>query len=117
VRYVRVFVDDDAKRRFQDCEIEFSRAVFAPLAPPLDVAQAQPAREVLFVDFEAGWTDDAHLAPQRQWMFIMTGRGQTSASGEVRAWKAGQMFFLEDTTFPGHGTTIFEDATMGVVRL
>jgi quercetin dioxygenase-like cupin family protein len=117
VRYVRVFVDDDATTRFEDCEIEFAPAVFAPPAPPLGVAEAQAAREVLFVHFEAGWSDDAHPAPQRQWMFIMTGRGQTTASGEVRAWQAGDVFFLEDTTSPGHGTTVFEDATMGVVRV
>jgi quercetin dioxygenase-like cupin family protein len=117
VRYVRVFVDDEGRTRFEDCEIEFRSAVFAPPAPPLGVSLASPASEVLFVHFEAGWSDDAHPSPRRQWMFVLSGRGETTASGETRSWGAGDVFFLEDTTWPGHGTTVVAEATMGVVRV
>ena len=116
MRYVRVHNGDDGQARFEDCEVSFASAAFAPPAPPLDVSEAVPVREVLFTRFSAGWTDAAHPAPNRQWMFILSGRGNTSAGGETRSWAAGDVFLLEDTSPPGHATTVVEDAVIAVVR-
>jgi hypothetical protein len=49
-------------------------------------------------------------------MFVLSGRGETTAGGETRPWGPGQVFLLEDTAPPGHGTTIHEDALIAVVR-
>ena len=116
MRYIRVYNDADGRSRFEDCEISFASAVFAPPAPPLDVSTAVPAREMLFIQFAAGWTDPAHPSPARQWMFILSGRGETTAGDETRAWGPGVVFLLEDTSPPGHATTILEDAVLAVVR-
>lgn len=117
MRYTRIYTDDRGEARFQDCEISFTPADFVPPAPPLDVSPAAPMRELLFIRFSAGWTDAAHPAPARQWMFILSGRGETTAGGETRVWSAGDVFFLEDTEPPGHATTIVEDTTMAVARV
>ena len=116
MRYIHVFVDD-GRTRFEDCEVEFDPAVFAPPAPPLDVSKAVEARELLFIRFAAGWTDPAHPSPARQWMFVLSGRGESTAGDEVRSWGPGTVFLLEDTSPPGHGTTILEDAVLAVVRV
>ena len=116
MRYIRVYNGDDGESRFEDVEVAFASAVFAPPAPPLDVSTAVPARETLFIRFPAGWTDPAHPSPARQWMFVLSGRGETTAGGETRAWGTGDAFFLEDTEPPGHATTILEDAVLAVVR-
>jgi quercetin dioxygenase-like cupin family protein len=116
MRYIRVYNDDDGTARFSDGEVAFERADFAPPAPPLDVSSAAPAREMLFVRFPAGWTDPAHPSPARQWMFVLSGRGESTAGGETRPWGPGDAFLLEDTAPPGHGTTILEDAVLAVVR-
>jgi hypothetical protein len=50
-------------------------------------------------------------------MIIMSGRGETSAGGETRSWGPGDVLLLEDTTPPGHATTVLEDALIAVVRL
>jgi gentisate 1,2-dioxygenase len=49
-------------------------------------------------------------------MFILSGRGQTTAGDETVTWGPGDVFLLEDTSAPGHGTTILEDAVLAVVR-
>jgi hypothetical protein len=116
MRYIRVYNDDDNEARFEDLDVSFVRAGFAPPAPPLDVSEAAPVREVLFIHMPAGWTDPAHPAPTRQWMFVLSGRGNTTAGGETRPWAAGDAFLLEDTSPPGHATTVVEDAVIAVVR-
>ncbi|MFI5047922.1 MAG: cupin domain-containing protein [Acidimicrobiia bacterium] len=116
MRYHRISNDGDGQTRFDDGEIAFASAEFAPPAPPLDVSPAMPAREVMFIRFAAGWSDAAHPSPARQWMFVLSGRGETTAGGETRPWGPGDVFLLEDTSPPGHGTTILEDAVLAVVR-
>jgi hypothetical protein len=117
MRYVRIYNDERGQARFEDREISFAPAVFAPPAPPLDVSSAEPIRELLFIRFSAGWSDAAHPAPAQQWMFILSGRGETTAGGETRSWRSGDVFLLEDTAPPGHATSVFEDTVMAVARL
>jgi quercetin dioxygenase-like cupin family protein len=116
VRYIRVYNTDRGRTRFEDVEVSFVPSAFAPPAPPIDVSSAVPAREMMFIRFSAGWTDPAHPAPARQWMLVLSGRGESTAGGETRSWGPGAVFLLEDTAPPGHGTTILEDAGLAVVR-
>jgi hypothetical protein len=116
MHYTRIYNDDGATR-FEDCETKFAAADFAPPAPPIDVSTAVPARELMFIRFAAGWTDARHPAPARQWMFVLSGRGETTAGAETRSWGQGDVFLLEDVALPGHGTTILDDVVMAVVRL
>jgi quercetin dioxygenase-like cupin family protein len=116
MRYLRIYSDDDGRARFEDGEISFASAVFAPPAPPLDVSPAIDVREMMFIRFSAGWSGAAHPAPARQWMFVLSGRGETTAGGETRSWGPGDVLLLEDTSPPGHATAVFEDTLFAVVR-
>ena len=116
MRYVRVYNGDDGVTRFEDREVSFEPAVFAPPAPELDVSASVAVSEMLVIRFSAGWADPAHPSPARQWMFVLSGRGSTVAGGETREWGPGSVFLLEDLDPPGHGTTIHEDALLAVVR-
>jgi len=115
MHYIRIYNDGD-ETRFEDRAVSFEQAVFAPPAPLLDVSAAVPVREMLVIRFAAGWSDPLHPSPARQWMFVLSGRGVTTAGEESRAWGPGSVFLLEDTAPPGHGTTILEDALLAVVR-
>jgi hypothetical protein len=117
VRYLHIHNDENGEARFHVGEVSFASAVFAPPAPPLDVSAAMGVREMMFTQFPAGWTDAAHPTPARQWMLVLSGRGETSAGGETRLWGAGDVILLEDTVPPGHATTILEDTLIAVVRL
>jgi len=117
MRYICIYNDETGQARFEDRQISFASAVFAPPAPPLDVSSAAQVRELMFIRFSAGWSDSAHPSPARQWMFILSGRGETIAGDERRSWGPGDVFFLEDTAPPGHATSVFEDTVMSVARL
>jgi quercetin dioxygenase-like cupin family protein len=117
VRYIRIYNSRDGSARFEDGEVPFASAVFAPPAPPLDVSPAVAVREMMFIHLPAGWTDPAHPAPARQWMFVLSGRGETKAGGETRVWGPGDTLLAEDTAPPGHTTTVVEDAVLAVVRV
>lgn len=117
MRFTRIYRAEDGTARFEDDETSFASSEFAPPAPPLDVSPAVPAQEMLFIRFPAGWSDPAHPAPARQWMFVLSGRGETTAGGDTRSWTAGDVFLLEDTTGTGHGTTAIEETVMAVVRV
>jgi hypothetical protein len=116
MQYARIFTDDDGTSRFEDGEVSFASAEFAPPAPPLDVSSAVPARDLLFISLPAGWTDRAHPAPARQWMFLLSGRGEVTAGGETRQFGPGDTVLVEDTVAPGHSTTFLEDTVIAVVR-
>jgi quercetin dioxygenase-like cupin family protein len=116
MRYTRIYNGDDGTSRFEEGEVAFASAVFAPPAPPLDVSQATPTQELLFIRMPAGWSDPAHPVPARQWMFVLSGRGETAAGGDTRSWGAGDVFLVEDTEPPGHATTVVEAAVLAVVR-
>ena len=116
MHYTRVYNSDGGKAGFEDGEVSFASAVFAAPAPPLDVSPVIPVREMMFIRFPSGWTDPAHPAPARQWMLVLSGRGETTAGGETRPWGPGDVFLLEDTAPPGHATTVIEDAVLAVVR-
>jgi quercetin dioxygenase-like cupin family protein len=50
-------------------------------------------------------------------MFILSGRGEVTAAGETRQWGPGDAFLLEDTSAPGHATTVHDEAVLAVVQL
>ena len=83
MRYLRLS-HDGGTTRFDEGDLPFASAVFAPPAPPLDVSAAVPARELLFIRFPAGWSDPSHPSPARQWMFVLAGRGEVTAGPETR---------------------------------
>lgn len=58
MRYIHLFNDDDGRARFEDVDIPLAEADFAPPAPPLDVSDASPVREVLFISPQGAYRLD-----------------------------------------------------------
>jgi quercetin dioxygenase-like cupin family protein len=117
MRYTRIYSDANGVSRFEDLELGFAAAEFAPPAPPVDVSDPMPASAVLVLRFAAGWTDPAHPAPARQLMVISAGAGEVTAGGETRRFETGAVLVLEDTEGDGHATTFLEDSFVVAVRL
>jgi quercetin dioxygenase-like cupin family protein len=117
MRYTRIFNGSDGASRLEGGEVAFASEVFAPPAPPLDVSRAVAVQTMLIIRFPSGWSDAAHPSPARQWMFVLSGHGEVTASGETKQWGPGDAFLVEDTSPPGHATTVHDEAVLAVVRL
>ena len=117
MRYIRIYNADDGTSRFEDGEVSFDDAMFAPPAPPVGVSPTTSAHEMLFIRVPTGWSDSAHPAPARQWMFVLSGVGESTAGSETRRWGAGDALLVEDTAAPGHATSVIEEAHIAVVRV
>ena len=84
MRYLHLIDAADGSRFADDGEIAFVDGDFAPPGPPMGIATDTGVANLSFIRMEAGWTDAAHPAPARQWMFVMSGRGESTAGGETR---------------------------------
>jgi hypothetical protein len=117
MRYVRLYTGEDGQARFEDLEFTLAAQEFAPPAPPVNLSEPVGASAFMVLRSPAGWTDTAHPAPARQFMIMLEGSLEVSASGETRLFSPGDVILVEDTTGPGHGSTVLEDTAMAVVQL
>jgi hypothetical protein len=117
VNYVRLYTDQNGHGRFDDLDLAFAARDFAPPAPPLDVSDPIDASAVMMLRAPAGWTDPAHPSPARQLLIVLAGSWEVSAGGETRTFSVGDVVLTEDTSGPGHASTVLEDTALAVVRL
>ncbi len=103
MKYSRVYTDPAGESHFDDVEVEFAQADFAPPAPPVNLSSFSPASQYVFSSLPTGWWGDWHPAPQRQILFLLSGGIAVQVSdGEVRHFGAGSVLLLDDTTGKGH---------------
>lgn len=118
--YVRIFCDAAGASRFEDLEMSFSLADFAPPAPPISVSDPLPAEAVAIISSPAGWRGDWHPAPRRQLMIVLSGGVEVEVSnGVVRRFAAGDVILVEDTDCVGHVSRIVgeERCSMATIPL
>jgi len=101
--YAGIYSDSAGESHFEDLEIAFNLADFAPPAPPISVSQPINAEAMVFISSPSGWFGDWHPTPNRQYIFMMSGVLEVEVSdGEIRRFKPGDIIFVEDTTGKGH---------------
>jgi hypothetical protein len=117
MRYTRLYSDAGGISHFEELELDFASADFAPPAPPVHVSAPLSASAVVVLRAEAGWTDPAHPAPARRLMVLAAGAAEITAAGETRRFETGAVVLVEDTEGADHTTTILEDGYIVAVRL
>ena len=102
MKYVKLYTDNDGTSHFQDFEVGFGAVNFAPPAPPVGLSSYMPASRFVFFKTPSGWIGDWHPPPRRQFFCCISGKFEvTAGDGEVRIFKSGDVFLLEDTTGKG----------------
>lgn len=117
MKYVRLYTDGSGESRVEGSEFAFASREFAPPAPPLDLSEPVETSALMMLRAPAGWTDPAHPSPARQFLIVLAGSWEVSAGGETRVFSAGDVVLTEDTTGPGHPSTVVEDTVLAVLRL
>jgi len=120
MKYTVIYTDSVGESHFKDSDAAFKQVNFAPPAPPVGLTQFLDASKIVFFQIPAGWFGDWHPAPKKQFFCCLKGEAELTASdGEVRCFKAGDVFLLEDTTGKGHTTRVVGEASFeaAVVQL
>ena len=117
MKYVRLCSDSTGASHFDDDELTFTLADFAPPAPPISVSQLFQTEGAAFISSPPGWVGNWHPAPQRQYFVCLTGRLEVEVSdGEIRTFGPGEVILVEDTWGKGHiSRVVGEDRVYAVV--
>lgn len=107
VSYVRIYADAQGESHFEDVEVPLDLVEVAPGISPLFASAFNEASRYAFLKAEAGWREDWHPAPQRQFLVYLAGVTEFTASdGEVRRLGAGTILLAEDTIGRGHVSVV-----------
>lgn len=119
MKYAVLYSDDKGVSHFKEVEFGFELVNFAPPAPPVGLSNYLPASRFVFFRAPTGWYGDWHQAPRRQFFCCISGSFEILASdGEVRVFRSGEVFLLEDTTGKGHRSrALGEEDLAAIVQL
>lgn len=98
MKITRIYADSDGESHFEDIEIELEKTLnISSLSKELKVTgfffrETSP-------DFNYSW----HTVPERLCIVTLSGESEIEVSdGEIRSFRAGDVFIAEDTTGRGH---------------
>ncbi len=107
MKYSVLYTDGKGESHFKNVETAFTQVNFAPPAPPVGLTEFLDANKIVFFQIPAGWFGDWHPAPKTQFFCCLKGEAElTAGDGEVRRFKAGDVFLLDDTSGKGHITRV-----------
>jgi quercetin dioxygenase-like cupin family protein len=121
MRYLRINADVDGTSRFEDLELKGTMTHIVDGLPPLSVSGPFACSEITFVELQpnetVGW--EAHVAPKRQWVIVLSGRVVITVSGgHAREVGPGGVMLLEDTSGSGHlSTPLTQDFQCAMIPL
>jgi hypothetical protein len=103
MKVTRMFVGEDGVSHFQDLKVPARTTAVG------DVSKWLPTENVLFRTVPEGLFLDWHLADNRVFIAILTGRIEvTLGDGSVRQFGPGDIVFAEDQSGNGHQTRDIE---------
>ena len=110
MRYVRLYATSDGGSKFEDVEVVGQPSHVVDGVPPLILSPPFPVSALVFVEMPKEAVDFhpdvAHVAPRRQWVIVLSGQAEVTASnGDRRQFGPGDAVLVEDTVGQGHVTT------------
>ncbi len=120
MKYTQLSIDAKGDSHLKDVEVSFEMTNFAPPAPPVSLSNYIAASQLVFFKIPSGWFGDWHPAPKRQYFCCLAGEVELTVSdGEVRVFRSGDVFLLEDITGKGHTTRVLgkTDFIAAIVQL
>ena len=100
MKYTRLYTATDGETHFEDVEITLTGG-----EAPFGVSDLIGLSGMQFRRSQGEYPVAWHPAPRRQWVIILTGATEVTASdGETRRFEAGSIILIEDTTGKGHLT-------------
>ncbi|MFZ1989621.1 MAG: hypothetical protein WAW96_07590 [Alphaproteobacteria bacterium] len=105
IHYWHLYTDAAGTSHFKQEELPFKAAPIPGLKDPPVMASLPGASSATLLLLKAGQVEDWHNAPRKQFMFVVQGASQVTASdGTVKEFHAGELVLLDDTKGKGHIT-------------
>jgi quercetin dioxygenase-like cupin family protein len=102
-----LFVDDDGESHWRTEAVSLRERSFAPPAKMIEVSDAVPTKQMMFLRLKAGWNEPVHPTPVAQKLICLTGTVRVTASdGEARDIGPGDVWHMEDTHGKGHHSAV-----------
>ena len=105
LHYWHLYSDTNGVSHFKDETLLFKAAPIPGLANPPVMASLEGASGATLLLLKAGQVEDWHNAPRKQFMIVIQGASEVTASdGTKKQFHAGEMVLLDDATGKGHIT-------------
>jgi len=89
MKIARVYTGADGQSHFDEIEVE--------------IEKLQPGDGLVFRHAPAGYLNDWHRAPRRQYVINLSGESEVEVSdGTMRRFGPGEIFLADDTSGQGH---------------
>lgn len=93
----RLYAGEDGQSHFKDLDTEHGPRAFS---------EVQAANSCVFSFHEPGYFQDWHLAPRRQYLVTLSGRGMVQVGdGTSRLLSPGDVMLADDLSGQGHRTS------------
>jgi hypothetical protein len=97
-RYTRIYNTPDGNSHFEDVDVQMNPVDGGAITPTSETSTPIPAIDFNIRRMVEGADSDWHPAPKQQFVIIMSGTVEITASdGEVRRFGPADMFFADDT--------------------
>ena len=107
MKFHRLFSDPDGESRWEDVEVTLEERSFAPPAQDIEISEAEPVKQMMFLRLKSGWNEPIHPTPVAQKLVCLTGTVRVTASdGETRDIGPGDVWHMEDKHGKGHHTMV-----------
>jgi len=112
----RVRTDEAGESHFDAYKVPQALKDYAPPAHPFFVSDVERATGYVVVHLPVGWMGEPHPSPRRQIVFCLSGSLViTTSDGDVRSFRAGEAYLLEDTSGKGHKAEVTSDVPVEAV--
>lgn len=120
MNYATLYLDNQNLSHFRDDQVNFEQVNFAPPAPSVGLSSYTDTNKLVFFQLPPSWFGDWHPAPKKQFFCCLKGQLEiTAGDGQIRRFRPGDVFLLEDTRGNGHQTKVIgeQEFVAAVVQL
>jgi len=107
MKFYRLFSDSDGESHWEDIGVSLEVREFAPPAQKIEISDAEPTTQMMFLRLRSGWDEPIHPTPIPQKLICLVGQVRVTASdGTSRDIGPGDVWHMEDTHGKGHHTVV-----------
>ena len=116
MRITEIYADEAGETHIRENPINLTPRDFAPPSAPMGVSPDRPLTTGVFLELPPGWDPKYHATPRPQWVVVLTGHlNITATDGTAADFHPGDAFFLNDKNSRGHRSLVQGKKTVALL--